>query len=158
MIKVSSEYFDIKATLECGQFFRYHKNDDGSYFVYSLDKRCKIWQENGSVYIETDDENYFRLFFDLDTDYSKIVNTLSKFCDIKEKVEYGKGIRILRQNLTETVISFIISANNNIARIKSIIERLCISRGKNMGEYYAFPTLSELQTLSVEDFKALGLG
>ena len=158
MIKVSSEYFDIKATLECGQFFRYHKNDDGSYFVCSLDKRCRIWQEESTVYIETNEDKYFYNFFDLHTDYSKIVNTLSKFRDISDQVNYGKGIRILRQDLTETVISFIISANNNITRIKNIIERICARCGKNMGEYYAFPTLKELQTLSVEEFRALGLG
>ncbi len=158
MIKISKRFFDIKATLTCGQFFRYSENADGSFFVYSLDKRCKIWQDTDSVFLLTEDEKYFRNFFDLDTDYSKIVNTLSKFSDISAKVEYGKGIRILRQDLTETIISFIISANNNITRIRKTIERICARIGTNKGEYYAFPTLEQLRTLSIDDFKSLGLG
>ena len=81
---------------------------------------------------------------------------------MKTSVEYGKGIRILNQDLWETIISFIISANNNIPRIKGIIERLSAKYGKeiewNDKKYYTFPTPEELKEVSVEDYRKLGLG
>ena len=61
-------------------------------------------------------------YFDLKRDYKKIKEELSKIDEnMKTSIEYGKGIRILNQDLWETIISFIISANNNIPRIKGII-------------------------------------
>ena len=77
-------------------------------------------------------------------------------------VQYGKGIRLLNQNLWETIISFIISANNNIPRIKGIIERLSKQYGNpiewNNQIYYTFPTPEELSKASITDLRALGLG
>lgn len=156
---VSSEYFDIAATLECGQVFRYRRNADGSYTVHSLDKKCNLcYNTRGEVEITTDAPGYFRRYFDLDEDYGKITSTLAALPELTAAVAFGKGIRILRQDFTEAVFSFIVSANNNIARIKGIIERLAAAYGKNMGDYYAFPTPEELQKATVADLKALGLG
>ena len=95
--------------------------------------------------------------------YSKIKKQLSEIDTyMKTSVEYGKGIRILNQDLWETIISFIISANNNIPRIKGIIERLSAKYGKeiewNGKKYYTFPTPEELKEVSVEDYRKLGLG
>ena len=102
-------------------------------------------------------------YFDLDRDYEGIKKQLSKIDEnVKTSVEYGKGIRILNQDLWETIISFIISANNNIPRIKGIIERLSKAYGKeidwNGDKYYTFPTAEELKDVSVEDFRKLGTG
>ena len=156
---VSSEYFDIAATLECGQVFRYVKNADGGYTVYSLDKKCDIrYNARGEVELTTADPEYFRRYFDLDEDYGKITSSLAACPELTAAVAFGKGIRILRQDFTEAVFSFIVSANNNIARIKGIIERLSAAYGKKTGDYYAFPTPEELQKASVADLKALGLG
>ena len=81
---------------------------------------------------------------------------------MKESIKYGQGIRILNQDLWETIISFIISANNNIPRIKGIIERLSKKYGDkivyNGKEYYTFPTAEQLKDVSVEEFRELGLG
>ena len=81
---------------------------------------------------------------------------------MKQAIEYGKGIRILNQDLWETIISFIISANNNIPRIKGIIERIAEKYGKEIvfegKKYYTFPTVDELSKASVEDLRKLGLG
>ena len=72
-------------------------------------------------------------YFDLKRDYKKIKEELSKIDEnMKTSIEYGKGIRILNQNLWETIISFIISANNNIPRIKGIIEKLSKKYGKEL--------------------------
>ena len=81
---------------------------------------------------------------------------------MKKSIEYGSGIRILNQYLWEAIISFIISANNNIPRIKGIIEKIAKQYGKeiiwNGTSYYTFPTPAELSKASVEDLRKLGLG
>ena len=92
-----------------------------------------------------------------------IKNKLSNVDEyLKESIEFGNGIRILNQDLWETIISFIISANNNIPRIKGIIERISKKYGKRMEwnneEYYTFPTPEELSKATIEDLRKLGLG
>ena len=81
---------------------------------------------------------------------------------LKTSIKYGKGIRILNQDLWETIISFIISANNNIPRIKGIIERLSKTYGNEIEykgkKYYTFPTVEQLENVSVEEYRKLGLG
>ena len=153
-----AEFFDIRATLECGQVFRYRKNDDGSYTVNSLDKICRLYYDGGRVAVETDDEQYFRNYFDLDADYLEITSSLGAFDALKTAVAYGKGIRILRQDFYETVISFIVSANNNIKRIQGIIERLCERYGEKKDGYFAFPTAAELQKATVAEINDQKLG
>lgn len=150
--------FNITHILECGQVFRFKKLSEEHYISYSLDKKAEIITYNDRVEILTNDADYFINYFDLDTDYGKIKKDLSKFDLLKEPIKYGYGIRILKQNLFEMVISFIISANNNIKRIQGIIEKICAFCGKNMGDYYAFPTLEQLTKCTVQDFKNFGAG
>lgn len=154
------EYFSAEDTLTCGQVFRYSKKDEGVFEVISKDKRCLLRQESGMTVLECNDEDvdYFENYFDLNRNYEDIVGALSKYPELSDCVEYGKGIRILRQDFEETVFSFIISANNNIKRIQSIIEKLCSACGKDMGGYYSFPTAVQLQSLSVEQLRNFGLG
>ena len=149
--------FNIKQTLECGQIFRFKIEDDFA-VVYSKDKMAKIYTYEDRIEIESLDINYFYNFFDFDRDYSRIKDILKKDEMLKEAVDYGYGIRILNNDVYEMMISFIISANNNISRIKKSIEYLCRHFGKNMGEYYAFPTLYELKKATIHDFKDAGLG
>jgi len=149
--------FNIKQILECGQIFRFDILDDYAQ-VFSLDKTAKIFTYSDKVEIVTNDIKYFESFFDLKTDYSKIKDVLRKDKFLSDAVDFGYGIRILKNNFFEMLISFIISANNNIARIKKSIQILCERFGKDMGDYFAFPTLSELKTATVKDFKDAGLG
>lgn len=144
---------DFKAILDCGQIFRYKLEDDG-YEVFSADKKCVA---KGSV-ILTSEPDYFVNFFDLDTDYDVITSKLCKFDELKADVEFGKGIRLLRQDFFETIISFIISANNNIPRIKGIIERLCTLAGDKKDGYYAFPTPQRLSLVSEKSLRDIGAG
>lgn len=102
-------------------------------------------------------------YFDLNRNYSEIKHKLSKIDEnVNLSVKYGEGIRILNQDLWETIISFIISANNNIPRIKGIIERLSQKYGKeidwNGEKYYTFPTPEELRDVEVQDFREIGTG
>lgn len=104
-----------------------------------------------------------RDYFDLDRDYELIKDKLAKVDNnMKVSIEYGKGIRILNQDLWETIISFIISANNNIPRIKGIIERLAKKYGNelefNGSKYYTFPSPEQLRDVTVKDYRDLGLG
>ena len=159
--------FNLKDIFECGQCFRWNKETDESY--------TGIWKENvvnikkdGNDYIFTGiSKNNFEEeiieYFDLNRNYEEIKKNLSKIDEYMENsIKYGEGIRILNQDLWETIISFIISANNNIPRIKGIIERLSASYGKKLEwkdrEFYTFPTPEELKNVTVEEYRKLGLG
>lgn len=156
-IVVISDYFDAESIALSGQCFRYYKTDSGYDFI-SQDKKCSLSSEGNKTIIKTAYPEYFYNYFDLGTEYWGIVKLLSKDPALKEDVLLGKGIHILRQDLLETIISFIISSNNNIIRIKGIIERLCQKFGKKMDGYYAFPTLIELKNAKAKDFKEIGAG
>ena len=160
--------FDLKDIFECGQCFRWNAQEDGSY--------TGIWKENvvnvkkeGQDYVFSGISKYENLeeeiytYFDLNRDYERIKEELSQKDEyLKTSITYGKGIRILNQDLWETIISFIISANNNIPRIKGIIERLSKAYGKEIewkGKiYYTFPTPEELKDVTVKEYRDLGLG
>ena len=152
---------DFNAThiLECGQIFRYKKLEDGSYILYSDDKFATLKETPTNYEIITKDVAYFENFFDLKNDYSSIKSTLKNQSDtMKLATNFGYGIRILNQPVFEMIISFIISANNNIKRIQSLVEKLSVKCGTNMGDFYAFPKPEQLATLSVDDLKQLGMG
>lgn len=158
MIEFDSRYFEPKATLECGQVFRYTAVGQQDYIIRSADKTARVSMRGDTTYIDCDSPDYFKRYFDLDRDYGAVIERLSRFEELKECVQTGRGIRILKQNLTETILSFIISANNNIPRIKAIIERLCDNFGKDMGEYRAFPALPQLKEVTVQQYRDLGCG
>ena len=163
----NADTFELKDIFDCGQCFRWNKDEDGSYtgiFGNNVINVSKV--ENDVVFkgiCENDIKDVCEYYFDLNRDYKKIKEELSKIDEhMKKSVEYGKGIRILNQDLWETIISFIISANNNIPRIKGIIERISKQYGNeiiyNGKEYYTFPTPIELSKATVEDLRKLGLG
>ena len=159
--------FNAKHIFECGQCFRWNEQEDGSYTGVFRNNVLNVRENTDNVVIagacEDDIEKVCREYFDLDTDYEEIKATLSKIDDnVKQSIKHGEGIRILKQDLWETIISFIISANNNIPRIKKIIERLSENYGNeivwNGQKYYTFPTPEQLSKASVQDLRALGLG
>ncbi|MCI8944966.1 MAG: 8-oxoguanine DNA glycosylase [Clostridia bacterium] len=158
IILTQLEDFDIRHILECGQIFRFEKLNEGEYVVYSKDKKCTVTQNDSSAVIKSDDCEYFANYFDLARDYSQIKQKLKGKPFMDEAIEYGHGIRILNQDKWEMLISFIISANNHIPRIKGIISRLCESLGKNIGSYYAFPTPEAMASKDEDFYKALGAG
>ncbi len=164
-IEFSSEYFNVKDTLECGQVFRYFPYKKG-YKVFSMDKCCYCYNESDMAVIECliEDKKYFENYFDLKRDYGAIYHFA-----LKENIEIlsnastlGKGIRILNQNVLETLFSFIISQNNNIPRIKGIIEKLCTALGEKKSQfsetYYTFPAIKKIAEQNIEFFKSIGLG
>lgn len=152
---------------ECGQCFRWNKQKDGSYTGVVKNAVVNVKEQEDKIKInamlDVDINEFCEDYFDLKTDYNKIKETLSKIDKhLKKSIEYGNGIRILHQDLWETLISFIISANNNIPRIKKTIEKLAQKFGNKIiyqgVEYYTFPTPDELSNASVEELRKLGLG
>ena len=123
----------------------------------SKDRRaeCRV-TENGAIELLTVDPDYFVGYFSLDTDYDAVITRYGGIAGVA--AEYSKGIRMLRQDPFETLISFIISANNHIPRIRGIIERLCLSAGRECGGYRAFPTPESLKDFDADSYHRLGAG
>lgn len=150
--------FDITQILECGQVFSFEKIEENKYLVLSKNKKAIVTQSDNIVVIQTKDIEYFINYFDLDKDYNSIKQELSKNEVLKRSIEIGYGIRILKQDLFETIISFVISANNNIPRIRKSIKFLRENLGEKIDDYYAFPTLDKLLNCDVDFFVKAGLG
>ncbi len=159
--------FEPEHIFECGQCFRWNKQTDGSYTGVFSQNVLNVKKENDKIIFKGitsgDIKKVCTEYFDLDRNYEEIKSKLSKVDDnLKSSIKYGSGIRLLNQDLWETLISFIISANNNIPRIKGIIERLSKNYGNkiiwNEKEYYTFPMPNQLAKASIEDLRKLGLG
>ena len=121
--------FELKDIFDCGQCFRWNEQSDGSYTGVFSENVLNVKKINNEIIFtgicKENIEQTVKEYFDLNRNYKDIKNKLSKIDEnMKKSIEYGKGIRILNQDLWETIISFIISANNNIRRIKGKIERL----------------------------------
>ncbi len=168
--------FNIEQILDCGQIFRYNINDSFAEVV-STNHYARIYTLNDKIEIESEDMDYFEHFFDLSTDYNQIKQQLAGDNFLAPCIKFGYGIRILNQDLFEMIVSFIISANNNIKRIKNSLNYLSkhfgtpisiksnINYDSPLGEtgegefrYYAFPTLTQLKQATIEDYTLAGLG
>lgn len=159
--------FELEDIFECGQCFRWNKNQDGSYTGIFGENVLNVQKKGNTIIFRGICKNNIKEtveeYFDIKRNYEQIKEKLSQIDEnVKISIEYGKGIRILNQDLWEVIISYIISANNNIPRIKGIIERLSKEYGKQIewqGEkYYTFPTAEELEDVKVEDYRKIGLG
>ena len=152
-----NEDFDAESILTCGQMFRYFQNDN-VWTVITGHSRADITESNNKVVITCNDPERFVDFFDLDTDYAKIKKELSQYQVLKDAINYGKGIRIARGEMEEIILQFIVSQNNNIKRIKKIIEKMCEVGDKIDGRYNAFPSAKKLSNMPFEWFQNLGAG
>ena len=159
--------FELVDIFDCGQCFRWNKQKDGSYTGIFKGNVMNVQKEGNTVTFKGlcngDIKEIVEDYFDLKRNYEEIKEQLSQIDEhIKRSIEYGQGIRILNQDLWEMIISYIISANNNIPRIKGIIERISKNYGKeiewNGEKYYTFPTPEELRNVNVEDYRNLGAG
>jgi len=158
--------FNLNHIFDCGQAFRFNKTGQNTYTGVAFGQALTISQSYNEVILyNTTYENFVNVwyeFFDLDNDYSKIKSTLATDEFMSEATKHGYGIRILGQDLWETIISFIISASNNVPRIKGIVERLCQAFGNEleyMGNiYYTFPSADKLAALNLEDLSVIRAG
>ena len=159
-------HFSLKHIFDCGQCFRFNLTDEGNYEGVVFGRVLRTSQQGDRVTIYdmslNEFEERYTSFFALDEDYEHYKEILNTDEIISHAIEVGSGIRILKQDLFETIISFIISQNNNIPRIKKNIEALSKQFGKKL-EYgseirYAFPTAEKLHQADIEDYSELKLG
>ena len=177
--------FSISQILDCGQIFRYYINGNEA-IVVSKNHFALICMHENWAGIITKDVDYFENFFDLKKDYAAIKNQLKQDDFLRPCCEFGYGIRLLKQDLFEMIVSFIISANNNIKRIKNSLNYLAkqfgdkveldlkvdlnkflideenkvglLEKQNNKFYYCAFPTLEQLKHATIQDFVSAGLG
>ena len=154
--------FDLAQTLDCGQAFRWSDSGGGRWCGIAFNRYLEIERSgDGFVLYNTSPEDFeglWRKYFDLDRDYGAIISDISENEILRTASQYGYGIRILAQEPWEALCSFIISQNNNIPRIKGIIERLCENFGERCGDMYTFPTAERLAALTVDDLAPLRSG
>ena len=161
-------HFDLDKIFDCGQCFRFEKGDDGVWEGVAFGRLLRAGQDEDSVFLNCTGDEYesvWKSFLCLDEDYDAVNEDIrSHFhSDVIEKaMTTGDGIRILRQQPWETLCSFIISQNNNIPRIKSLVGAVCRNYGEKFEyggrEYYAFPTPEALLSAGEDGLKALKTG
>lgn len=154
-------HLDVALSLDCGQAFRWKRCEDGAFQGVAMGKFLRITQKDDTVTLynvsKEDYEAVWRVYFDLDRDYEKILSSYTDESLVKACKAFP-GIRILKQDEWEAICSFIISANNNIPRIKGIIERLCECFGEKLENGYAFPSAEVISKLTVEDLAPIRSG
>ncbi len=159
--------FDLEKTIECGQCFRWKKLGNKHYLLIAHNQLVELLQSEECFVLKHSSLNQFnqiwRNYFDLDRDYALINHTLEKDEKFIEIINYSKGIRLLKQDPFEILISFILSSNRSIPIIQCNIEALCEQYGHKIGEfmeqtYFAFPDLASLNNLSPSDLRACKVG
>lgn len=139
MFTVQIDHMNLNQIANSGQCFRWQQIDDNSYIIPAFGRELTISQDGDLFTLSCDESegnSLWRNYFDLDTDYNEVEKIIMESNDdfLKAAYQFGSGIRILRQDLWEVIISFIISQNNNIPRIKKSIEKLCDEVGGKIPE------------------------
>jgi N-glycosylase/DNA lyase len=156
--------FKLKHIFECGQIFRFEEISEGNYVVIAFGTLIEIKEQGDNILIynstEEDVKNIWIKYFDLDRDYSVIKQELSKDTLLKESVDFGYGVRVLNQDPFEMLISFIISARNNIPSIRKTVNKISTKWGKEIDYkgniYYAFPNIDEIKDATLEEIQETG--
>lgn len=154
-----AQHFSIEQTLDCGQAFRWRR-EEGGFSGVALGKAVRAQQSEEGITIFGAAENEgWEEYFDLHRDYGAVKKLYEHDEFLREGMGFAWGIRILKQPVFETLISFIISANNNVKRIMGIVDRICKMYGQRIGEEaYDFPTPAALASSTEEELKELGAG
>ncbi len=157
--------FEMSATFENGQCFRWNKKGD-YYIGVAFGEVVRLREVGDKMEIVTSGDHdvaFWQRYFFLDDTSNGIDKCIASIDEnVKKAVRFGAGMKILRQDPFETVLSFITSSNNNLKRIKLIVERLSERYGKKIsfdGDiYYAFPRPIDLQNVRVEEYREIGFG
>ena len=167
MITVDNKYFSVPQICGSGQCFRLDQTEDGNYEVIASDRYLKleVTPDKTILYCSAEAyEGFWKTYFDLDASYSDYIKQIDGKDDyLKAAAEFGRGIRILRQNIWEMILTFILSQQNNIPRIKKLIRVLSEKYGEERKtpegkKYFAFPTARSLAAASEEELRSLKLG
>lgn len=160
------EHFHPEHTFLCGQCFRWEQEEDGSFTGVAGGRVVNIRAEGADLCIsncsEEDFNSFWRRYLGLDTDYGAIKKALAGDEHLDRAMEFGHGIRLLNQEPFECLISFVISTQNQIPRIKKIIKKLCGLFGDKISwqgrEFYTFPDCRTLATLTENDLAPINAG
>lgn len=156
--------FKLKHIFECGQIFRFEEVGENDFIVIAFGKLIEVKEEGNNVVIyNTNEEEFNRIwlnYLDLNRDYSDIKEELSKDILLKQSIEFGYGVRVLNQDPFEMLLSFIISARNNIPSIKKTVNKISVKWGKQISYkdkiYYAFPSIYEIKDATLEEIQETG--
>ena len=159
--------FNLKDTVTCGQIFRYFEEEDNSYTIILMDRVINIKYNNNTLYVESNNENQLEAvvfkYFDLNRDYNNINKIiLKKDKEIKEVIDSCIGLKMINSYPFETIISYIISANNSVPSIRKSVDMISNKYGKKVifrnKDYYLFPTPEELKDVPVEFYRDCKVG
>ena len=160
MICLKADHLDIRQIAASGQCFRMRESD-GGLCICAADRRVTAHRGDGILQLDCgpEEEAFWSSYFDLDTDYGAFVSAIDPGDGyLKAAADFGSGIRILRQDLWEMIVTFLISQQNNIPRIKRCIENICTAYGEDRGGWHAFPGPEVLARLSEDALMPCNLG
>lgn len=160
------EHFSIGQIADSGQCFRMRQIDESTYEVIANDRRITVRQQGRTCTFSCDREAFafWEHYFDLSEDYGRYIGAIEETDQFLQRAAaFGSGIRILRQDLWEMLVTFLVTQMNNIKRIRRCIDNLCTRYGSLVTDgtntpYYAFPTAAQLTGATVEDLMACNLG
>ena len=163
MIKIKIEKpFKLEDTITCGQIFRFFKMEDGSFDIILKDRVINVYEKNNYLYVSSNNEDDLKSvvmnYFDLDNDYSKINEYLLKQDKkLDDAINFSKGLMMIKQDPFETIMEYIISANNSVPSIASALNNIALKYGKkvmfNNKEYYLFPQYKALKDVKESDLR-----
>lgn len=160
-----SSRFSARQTFTCGQCFRWTEQPDGSYLGIVRGLPARVSDQDGALVLSSDEQQFAQLwrdYFDCDTDYAAICDSFAVDAFTAAAADFGRGIRILRQEPWEALCTFILSQCNNIPRITGIVDRLCTLLGEPISfeqqTLYAFPSPEQLAICTPEDLAPLRAG
>ena len=166
MLKIKNN-FDLKATITCGQIFRFILEDDGSYTVIIKDRVINLKEDNDYIIVESSKEDNLKEiiydYFDLDRNYEIIEKNILK-CDkkLEDALIFSRGLKMIHQDPFETIIAYIISQNNRVPSIANALNLISLNYGEKVifkdKEYYLFPSIDKLKTLTISDFRNCKVG
>lgn len=168
MIQINiTKPFNLDNTVTCGQIFRYYKQEDGSYDIVLTDRVVNVLKKDDKLLItsndESDLENIIRYYLDLDFDYEKIHKELLKKDEkLKTALDFSIGLNMIQQDHFETVMEYIISANNSVPSIANALNNIAKRFGKkivfNSKEYYLFPKSIDLKNATINEYRECKVG
>ena len=167
MIKRTMDHFNLTQICQSGPCFRMNEKGENRYSVIAGRHYLELMQQGRKCIFDCDEaefENFWKGYFDLETDYGSYIEKISQGDSyLRNAAEFGTGIRILRQDLWEMIVSFLISQQNNIVRIRRCIENICVGYGEKLESsrgqvYHAFPTPQALADLPEDALMACNLG
>ena len=159
--------FDLENTITCGQIFRFYKEDNESYTIILSDRVVNIKYENNNLYVESNNEDnlekVIREYLDLDRDYISIIENIKMLDDkLSYYLDRSIGLKIIKQNPLECIISYIISQNNSVRNIQNSLNLISEKFGEQIvfkdKVYYLFPKLNKLINITENDFRECKVG